>query len=546
MMRRSLCFAGMVTLFLSLSWGEIIVDGTRAQRDKVANWLTRSLGTTVTIDDAGRMSIRDGGNASARRLRNMINDAGTRARIRIVENDPNVSIGGWQSADPANPKGRSTGTQVVDIGDIEGIGNVINSYGETPDANLMHEITEVYEGVRHGFNYQDAHLRGDSAGVELMSEHGTSYVIPRWWDGGYVYRKIRRPDGSFVVIRLRPRANPQRHEWFRERVPCRTDSGLIVIPDPDPQVHILSYNSNLDHEIVATIDKENSSPVAVAFDYAGNLLVVENLGQTDEIRVLTLEGELVKTIRHELLIDPEGIDVDPISGDVFVAVKGRVIRFTKEMEYLGQYSSGKSGFAPTDVAVWRAIGTGEISFAENEYDLFVTDRKSGNVFRFDVQGDINKSTSKIEFGGNVLSKPEGLFIDFWYTVWVASTGNNRIYRFTPTGQLEPFGGREYFVEDTSRLFFDLAVVDLHGVYVVDARSRQGSLLLFDLVGTLKREYGKNVLQCPTSLAVRFTTNSENLIAMTAPGEESEFPTLIVVAVLIAIALALYLIFRKKR
>ena len=548
----------VLTMFIAFfsmeAYAKVKVDGTAAQRNQIAKWLTSSLGTKVTVAADGTMAIANGGNKSAARLRNMINDAGTSVTLKVVENDPKVFLGQWKSSN-ANRKGPTTGTQEIDVGDLKKLGNVINSYGATPDWVLMHEVTEVYEGKKGNLNYEDAHKKGIAAEKELMGEHGTSYPGPRVIKiGTGYYMKIKRPAGSkppYVLIKL----DISKHdfEWFKETVPCNTSSVLIPIPDPDPQVHIFTYDSNLEHYISQTIDKENSVPVGVAYDADGNLYVLENLETGGEIRVFNLEGELINTIKREELITPEGIDIDKTTGDIFVAVEGSVVRYSKDGEFMGNYFVEMPGFTPTDVAVWRNTSIRGIYGDGSEYDIYVTDRTSGQVYRFDVNEHMNSGNFKAVFGEGLLNAPEGIHIDSWWSVWVMSTGNNGIYRFAPNGELEPFGDRAYFVEDPERIFNDAIMIDFDGLYVVDGTQGKGELLLYDFDGNLKKTYGTGTLQCPASIAVHFIVDESNMESIPDPGTEEEeieggeegFSWLTLIAVMVLLAIIFFFAARRK-
>jgi hypothetical protein len=61
--------------FVSAASAKITVEGTPAQREKIANWLSGSLDAIVSIDAQGVMTVGSGGNASATRLRSMCDDA---------------------------------------------------------------------------------------------------------------------------------------------------------------------------------------------------------------------------------------------------------------------------------------------------------------------------------------------------------------------------------------------------------------------------------------------------------------------------------------
>jgi hypothetical protein len=440
------------------------------------------------------MSIGSGGNASATRLRNMIQGS-TSVTLDVVENVNSVFFGAWQSS-TSNRKGRTTGTQKIDVGDLGKIGNILNSYGFTPDNVLMHEITEVYEGKKDSLSFEDAHKRVIDAQIELLGEHGTSFVGSRDIRiGDSIYHKIKRPPGSnppYVLVKLE--FSPFDIEWFKEVVPCKTDSGLIAIADPDPKVFIYNYDSELNHNIIAVWDSVNSSPTGASYDASGNLYVVESLGGIGEIRVFNRSGQMIDTIKGIELRSPKGIDIDKVTGDIFVAVTDKVIKFNADGQYIGDYFVQGSVLQPTGVAVWRNKPIWGIYGNGMEYDIYVTDKNSSQVFRFDVVTNLNNGQFKEVFGYGKLLAPEDISIDSWWSVWVVSTGNHRIYRFAPNGELEPFGEREYFVEDTSRIFTDAEMVDFDGVYVIDGKPGAGAMILYDYNGNLVRTYGTNTLQ----------------------------------------------------
>jgi DNA-binding beta-propeller fold protein YncE len=499
--------------------GKINVGGSQAQRNKLARWLSYSLGTKVTIANDGALSVAAGGNASATRLRNMANDPNVSVTLEVVDANSRVFFGRWNSQDPNNPYGKTTGTQTVDINDLEQIGNVLNSYGFTPDLVLMHEIAEVYEGKKnHGacWAYQQSHTRGGIAAEnELMGEHGTQTINRFIQDPNGMYLlKIKRPDGSHVVVGFDPWAADPNNlvRWFKERVDCNTVEGLIAIADPDPQVHLLMFDPDGDPYFIKPVDTENSMPTGVAFDpLLGDLYVAEDLADMDEVRVFDSMGHHFGTITAPELIDPKGIDVDPVSGDVFVAVRGGILRYDFFWTYLGSYHSPDEDFTPTDVAVWRNDGVLPCLYGEGDiYDIFVTDSLTNQVYRFDVEEDMHAGTHRLAFGRPHLSAPEGLTVGPYDAVWVASTGNDRIYSFTPTGELITHSGVDYFLEDADRNFYDLAVVDGDGVYVVDETPQEGAILLYDFQAQHLATYGQGQVQCPRSIATQFRINWYNL------------------------------------
>ncbi len=500
-------------------WGEVIIDGTAAQRSQVGAWLSAGVGTTVTVGADGKITVGPGGNKAAARLREMAKSA-VSVTIKIVDNDSNVSVGGWSSSVGGNPKGTTTGTQTVDIDDLKNFGNILNSYGLTPACKLMHEITEVFEGKKGNLSYEDAHKKGVEAEKEIMDEHKTSYVGPRYFHDpakpGWWYSKIKRPDGSYVVIGVKAYVKGEEIKWYKEKVPCNTASGLIAIPDPDPMVHLFSYDFDLNHTLSGAWDTSHSLPTGAAFDAVGNLYITEGLEAYPSVRVFNPAGDIVMTITGDELITPGGIDVDKTTGDIFVASYYNIVRYNCDGVITGYYCLNDPDFRPSDVAVWRNTPIPGIYGDGSEYKIYVTDRASGQVYVFDVEEDMNAGTYSNVFGKGYLYSPEGISIDSWWSVWVASTASHKVYRFAPNGDLEPFGDRDYFVRDTGRIFYDVGMIDFDGVYVVDGTSGNGALVLYDFDGTPVKTYGEGTLQCPTAVAINFSADLDNLIP-TSPG-----------------------------
>jgi len=529
--RRALLFLLVVLLATGFT-GELFSKVTVKSKDpakqaahsqKIASWLTMSLGTAVTIDENGDISVADGGNKAADRLRDMANDAGTSVTIEVVENDPNVHFGRWNSSDPANSRGPTTGTQTIDIADFEEIGNVLNSYGITPDCWLMHEITEVYTGVKGGTNYGPAHTKGLEAEKEVQTENGTENVGEHGtWPSAY-YFKIKRPDGSYVVVKVDASGAAVVVTWYKEKVPCRfVAADLIEIPDPDPQVTIFSRTMEGDFLFDSALDMDMSSPTGAAHDDAGNLYVCENfslqgISFPDEIRVFDPAGGLIDVISGGELCEPKGIDVDKDTGEIFVAVNGRILRYSNDGGLIGEYFTPSPDFTPTDVVVWRdkpvrCLPAGDAAI----YRIYAADRQSSQVYMFNVDGDMGVGNFSAAFGEDYLMNPEGLAVDDVGLIWVASTGNSRVYRFLPNGDISPFEDSEYFIEDCMKSIYDLHVNMHQGVYVVDQTPGAGGIYLYDLNGLELNAFGAAEVHCPQSITKATTLDLNNLIEMDPP------------------------------
>jgi len=500
-------------------FAKVKVQGTPAQQKQLAEWLSKSLGTTVSVDTTtGYMSIGTGGNASATRLRNMINDTTVDVTLQIVENDPLVWLGGFQPG----AGGVSTGTQQIDINDFRRMGNVSDYNGFTPDMILMHEITEVYSSVKENLKYEGAngaHSRGIGAEVEEMGEHGCSYAGERTIrKGDTIFLKILRPDSTYIIVGTTGWGLNPIYKWYREKVPCKFDSGLIAIADPGNNFPVLSYDNNMNHHVlINNLDLLPNNPTGTAFDPQGNIYITEDLSTSDQIRVYNPEGVLINMIMEPQIVNPTGIDIDKETGEIFVSVQGSILRYNHDFVLMGQYFTPILDFLPTDVAIFRNKPTQDKYGDGSIYDIFVTDRSTNQVFRFNTNMDMNTGTFREVFGMPFLNAPEGISVDSWWNIWVASTGNHRIYTFTIDGIIIPNGLHDYFIEDPIMQFNDMQMVDYHGLYVVGGNNMipVPGLMRYDYNGVIQNVYGFGT-QNPSSLAISFFPNSANLIQIPDP------------------------------
>jgi hypothetical protein len=241
---------------------------TPVQRALLASWLTSSLGTTVSIDADGKVTVAAGGNAAADRLRTMADDPNITPILEIVVDDPTVEFGGWKALDPDNDRyGKTTGRHKIDIKDLENLGNVLPAYGLTPDALLMHEITEVYWGLKMKLTcwaYDAAHFeKAIPAENEVYTLNGAEWL---WTQSGvrngkkYRQRKYKLANGSFVIVEWDPEGQPMDVQWFREKVPCDTAKGYDLIPDPDPAVRRYLHNLTTGQHVCHVAPRPDEQP----------------------------------------------------------------------------------------------------------------------------------------------------------------------------------------------------------------------------------------------------------------------------------------------
>jgi len=129
------------------------VGGINQHRTDLATILTAVTGTQVTIAANGVMSIADGGNACATILRNAIN-APQAVTLNVGRNLDGVLMGGFHGTDGTTHT-KSTGTQDIDLDDIDKLGDNNTTGTQTRGAILMHEIWEVIISLRDQIPYDD-------------------------------------------------------------------------------------------------------------------------------------------------------------------------------------------------------------------------------------------------------------------------------------------------------------------------------------------------------------------------------------------------------
>ena len=145
------CLA-MVTWTLPASAG-ITVTGSPADKTDFANMLTAIMGAQVTIAADGSLSIAAGGNTCAALLSFAIHDT-IAVTLDVGRNQDGVFTGGFH---PTGPNGSTSGTQSLDLDDLDMLGDDNTSGTVTKGSAIMHEIWEVLYSKRTGKNYTDSH-----------------------------------------------------------------------------------------------------------------------------------------------------------------------------------------------------------------------------------------------------------------------------------------------------------------------------------------------------------------------------------------------------
>ena len=129
--------------------------------------------------------------------------------------------------------------------------------------------------------------------------------------------------------------------------------------------------------------------------------------------------------------DPQGVAVDPVTGDVYVVDWGgnRVEKFDSNGNYLsqfGSYGGGNGQFAgPYGVAV-----------DPTTEDVYVTDQGNNRVQKFDSNGNYLSQFGSSGSGDGQFESPYGVAVDpNTGDLWVADWENNRVEEFGPSGNI---------------------------------------------------------------------------------------------------------------
>ncbi len=140
---------------------------------------------------------------------------------------------------------------------------------------------------------------------------------------------------------------------------------------------------------------------------------------------------------------PEGVAVDAVSGDVYVAdpnvsgttVNDQLIKFSADGTFLDVIAG--PGPATGPVAVGKVYDPTAVAVAPNG-DAFVLERYSNSVNRvqrFDGLGNYVTSWGAYGTGNGQFVHPKGIAVDSLGNVYVADTGNDRIQEFDASGNL---------------------------------------------------------------------------------------------------------------
>ena len=240
-------------------------------------------------------------------------------------------------------------------------------------------------------------------------------------------------------------------------------------------------------------------PRGIAVDAAGNLYVADEMNS--RIRKVTPKGEVSTLAGGKAGFTdgegsaaqfrrPFGIAID-VAGNLYVADTGNYsIRKVTPKGEVGTFAGGNPGFADGQGSVAQFADPRSITI-DAAGNLYVAGNKwDDRIRKITPKGEVSTLTSsdKLSFvderqGSDTRSDyipppPSGIAIDAAGNLYVADTGNNRIRKVTPKGEVSTLAGGEYGFADGqgSAARFDephgIAIDTAGNLYVADYRNHR--------------------------------------------------------------------------
>ncbi len=213
------------------------------------------------------------------------------------------------------------------------------------------------------------------------------------------------------------------------------DGSMLYVADPDAGVvHCFDLARREVDYLFQAGNEPLISPVAVALDGAGNLLVSDSVNA--KVYVFTKGGKFEYELGHGKVTfqRPAGIAVSS-GGEVYVVdVLARNLKvFSRDGSYLGDFpkqGSGEPLNSPSNVAVDR---TGAV---------YVTDSMNFEVKVYEHDGTFRRSIGEIGDAPGSFARPRGVAVDSDLHVYVVDATFDNFQIFDQEGRLLLFVGRK--------------------------------------------------------------------------------------------------------
>lgn len=212
-------------------------------------------------------------------------------------------------------------------------------------------------------------------------------------------------------------------------------------------------------------------PTALVFTAAGRLLVTDSAAGI--IDVFTSDGKFLGTLGDNLLERPVGLDVDPTTGDIYVADSAahQVVVLSQDdvvLRTIGRRGAGLGEFNfPTFVAL------------DPQRRLYVSDSLNFRVQVFDPDGTpLRQIGAKGDMPG-YFSQPKGLGVDAQDRLLVVDANFEAVQIFTDQGDLLMAFGQEGHAPGEFWLPVGLMIDHKQRIWVADSYNRR--VQVFEIV-----------------------------------------------------------------
>ena len=224
-----------------------------------------------------------------------------------------------------------------------------------------------------------------------------------------------------------------------------------------------------------------TAPQGVAMDAEGAIYVVDtgsgNALQGRRVLVFNPDGSLRNEFQpsgESNLIAPAGIDVDPASGDIYVANTGagNIVRLPANGEESVVYYNSSDGDEPADATLFAGPTDVKVWTVGSTFRLVVADRDGNGVHVLNSEGRViatftNSLDATIYVKDGKFRKPWGVYpVDESDEIWVADTRNNRLQhlRFTLDGDGDGIDDTQEMLNGLDPLVANDADSDGDGLY----------------------------------------------------------------------------------
>lgn len=238
-------------------------------------------------------------------------------------------------------------------------------------------------------------------------------------------------------------------EWDRTGFYGYLHNPSSIAVDPTGIVYVVDTERNTINKFYSNgtfITKwgNSSHPTAIAVDIFNNVYVIDT-DKNNTINKFTSDGKLVMqwgstgSIFNGLFVDPKGIATD-LSGDVFVADTGndRIQKF-----HFSSLCPVGTDINPGICAAetWGSSGNDDGKFSSPTAiavdflgNVYVADSGNNRIQKFTNTGNFTTKWGSPGSGNGEFKTPSGLAVDSSGNVYVADTGNNRIQKFDSNGK----------------------------------------------------------------------------------------------------------------